>query len=380
MDKQPPSDNQGGIEGIAAVSQESLSIVVAGGGTAGHIEPAMAVADAIRRQEPSARVTALGTKKGLEGTLVPERGYDLRLIDPVPIPRQLSSSLFSVPARIRRAVTQAKDILRDVDADVLIGFGGYVSAPAYLAARSLRIPFFVHEANARAGMANKLGVRLGGRGLAAVDQSGISADVVGIPVRKEISSLDRHGLRAEAREFFGLDPHAPVLLVTGGSQGARSLNTAVSGASRELGAAGVSVLHAYGKKNSVEVCHVDGTPPYVAVPYISRMDLALSAADMIDCRSGAMTVAEVSAAGIPAVYVPLPHGNGEQALNAKTVVDNSGAILINDDSLRSHTIVDKVIPMITNADVLAVMRENTLKSGHANAADDIAQRVIHAAR
>ena len=357
-----------------------LSVVVAGGGTAGHIEPAMAVADAVRRSVPSARITALGTTKGLEGTLVPERGYDLRMIDPVPIPRKVNKTLFSVPHRVRRAVNQTKDILRDVNADVLIGFGGYVSAPAYLAAKSLHIPFFVHEANARAGMANKLGIRLGGQGLAAVEGSGISAEVVGIPVRSEISSLDRSGLRAEAREYFGVDPDAPVLLVTGGSQGARSINTAVSGASRELGEAGVSVLHAYGKKNSIDVDHQDGTPPYIGVPYISRMDLALSAADMILCRSGAMTVAEVSAVGLPAVYVPLPHGNGEQALNAQPVVDNAGAILINDDGLTSQTIVDKVIPMITNPDVLTVMAEQTVKSSNPNAADDIARRVIAAAR
>lgn len=357
-----------------------LSVVVAGGGTAGHIEPAMAVADAVRRSVSSARITALGTTKGLEGTLVPERGYDLRMIDPVPIPRKINKALFSVPHRVRRAVNQTKDILRDVNADVLIGFGGYVSAPAYLAAKSLHIPFFVHEANARAGMANKLGIRLGGQGLAAVEGSGISAEIVGIPVRSEISSLDRSGLRSEAREYFGLDPDAPVLLVTGGSQGARSINNAVSGASRALGGAGVSVLHAYGKKNSIDVDHQDGTPPYIGVPYISRMDLALSAADMILCRSGAMTVAEVSAVGLPAVYVPLPHGNGEQALNAQPVVDNAGAILINDDGLTSQTIVDKVIPMITNPDVLTVMAEQTAKSSNPNAADDIARRVIAAAR
>src|SRR5690606_20995444 len=123
-------------------------------------------------------------------------------------------------------------------------------------------------------------------------------------------------LRARARESFGLPAEGPVLLVFGGSQGARSLNDAVSGAAPQLAAAGISVLHAHGPKNSLELNTGDSAAPYVAVPYLSRMDLAYAAADAVVCRSGAMTVAEVSAVGLPAFYVPLPHGNGEQEFNA----------------------------------------------------------------
>ena len=195
-----------------------LSIVVAGGGTAGHIEPALAVADAIREIAPDARITALGTNRGLETTLVPARGYDLRLIPPVPVPRKPTGDLFKLPLRVARAVSEARAVLDDVEADAVIGFGGYVSAPAYLACRrGRRIPFLVHEANARAGMANKLGVKLGGEGLTAVSGSGMAGDIVGIPVRRALSTLDRAALRAEAREFFGLPVDGPVLFVTGGS-------------------------------------------------------------------------------------------------------------------------------------------------------------------
>lgn len=252
---------------------QSLSVALAGGGTAGHIEPALAVAEAVRQERPDARITALGTTRGLETTLVPERGVDLELIPPVPVPRKLNKDLFTLPFRLIGALRSTRKVLKKLKADVVVGFGGYVSAPAYLAAKSLRIPIVVHEANARAGMSNKLGVRLGGRALSATPDSGVDADVVGIPVRQSLLNLDRKALRAEAREFFGLDPDAPVLLVTGGSQGAASINAAVSGAAQTLGDAGIGVLHAYGRKNSVEVEQVPGAPAYVAVPYIDRMDL-----------------------------------------------------------------------------------------------------------
>ena len=360
-----------------------LSIVVAGGGTAGHIEPALAVADAIREIAPDTRITALGTNRGLETTLVPARGYDLRLIPPVPVPRKPSGDLLKLPLRVAGAVAEARKIFEDVGADAVIGFGGYVSAPAYLACRrGRRIPFLVHEANARAGMANKLGVKLGGEGLAAVAGSGMPGDVVGIPVRRALSQLDREALRAEAREFFGLPAEGPVLFVTGGSQGARSINEATSGAAEQFAAAGISVLHAHGKKNTVtlpEGAGADAEHPYVAVPYVDRMDLAYSAADLILCRSGAMSVAEISAVGLPAVYVPLPHGNGEQALNATDIVEAGGGLLIADASLTPASIRDTVIPLLSDADRLAEMARATAASGHRDAADLIARRVLAAA-
>lgn len=358
-----------------------LSVVVAGGGTAGHIEPALAVADAVRELAPDARVTALGTARGLESTLIPARGYDLELIPPVPVPRKPTADLAKLPWRVGAAVRRTRAVLEEVGADVVIGFGGYVSAPAYLACRMGRkIPFLVHEANARAGMANKLGVRLGGRGLAAVDGSGLRADVVGIPVRRALTSLDRGALRAEAREFFGLPADGPVLFVTGGSQGARSINEAVAGAATELADAGIAVLHAHGRKNTVDVADAGpGKPPYVAVPYIDRMDLAYAAADLILCRSGAMTVAEISAVGLPAVYVPLPHGNGEQALNAKDVIAAGGALLVPDAELTPAKVRDTVVPLLSDPARLAEMTAHAASAGHRDAAGVIAGMVLEAA-
>jgi len=329
---------------------QGISVVLAGGGTAGHIEPAMAVADAIKALRPDARITALGTARGLETRLVPERGYDLQLIAPVPVPRKPSPELVRLPLRVRAAVRQARAVIDEVQADVVIGFGGYVSAPAYLAARGgllhgrRAVPVVVHEANARAGWANKLGARMARRVLAAVPGSGLPGDeVVGIPVRESITALDRPALRSEAREFFGFADDARVLLVFGGSQGAQSLNRAVSGAAQALAAHGISVLHAYGRKNTLDLAPAaDGAPAYVGVPYLDRMDLAYAAADLAICRSGAMTVAEVTAVGLPAVYVPLPIGNGEQRLNALPVVTAGGGLLVDDADLTPEFVADKV--------------------------------------
>ena len=300
----------------------------------------MAVADALSALDPQVRITALGTQRGLETRLVPERGYHLELITPVPLPRKPNGDLARLPPRVWRAVRETRAVLDAVDADVVVGFGGYVALPAYLAARRIPrvrrgIPVVIHEANARAGMANRVGARTADRMLSAVPDSGLRrAEVVGVPVRAAITALDRAALRAQARKHFGFADNARVLLVFGGSQGAVSLNRAVSGAAADLAAAGVAVLHAHGPKNTLELrTPAPGDPPYVAVPYLDRMDLAYAAADLVICRSGAMTVAEVSAVGLPAIYVPLPIGNGEQRLNALPVVNAGGGMIVADADL-----------------------------------------------
>ena len=366
---------------MTAPATGPVSVVLAGGGTAGHVEPAMAVADALRLLDPGVRITALGTSRGLETTLVPERGYTLELIPPVPLPRRPTTDLLRLPGRVRSSVGRTRAVLDAVAADVVVGFGGYVALPAYLAARRGggrgRVPVVVHEANARAGVANKVGARTATRVLAAVADCGLAgAEVVGMPVRASISSLDRAGLRAQARAHFGLDPEGPVLLVFGGSQGARSLNAAVSGAARWLSEAGVGVLHAHGPRNTLAVQQVPGAPAYVTVPYLSRMDLAYAAADLVICRSGAMTVAEVSAVGLPALYVPLPHGNGEQELNARPVVEAGGALLVSDAELTSERVLELVLALAADPVRLAAMGAAAAGSGHRDAAAEIARIVL----
>ncbi|GAB3001596.1 undecaprenyldiphospho-muramoylpentapeptide beta-N-acetylglucosaminyltransferase [Mycobacterium bourgelatii] len=388
-----------GGQGVSPRPAGALSVVLAGGGTAGHVEPAMAVADALTALDPEIRITALGTARGLETRLVPERGYHLELITPVPLPRKPSGDLARLPPRVWRAVRETRAVLDSVDADVVIGFGGYVALPAYLAARGVRglpgrnrpgverrrrrrIPVLIHEANARAGLANRVGARTADRILSAVPDSGLRrAEVVGIPIRAAITTLDRAALRAEARAHFGFADDARVLLVFGGSQGAVSLNRAVSGAAADLAAAGVSVLHAHGPKNVLELRTPEpGDPPYVAVPYLDRMDLAYAAADLVICRSGAMTVAEVSAVGLPAIYVPLPIGNGEQRLNALPVVNAGGGMLVADADLTPALVAGEVSRLLTDPPRLAAMTAAAAQMGHRDAARQVAQAALEIAR
>lgn len=349
---------------------KNYTVVVAGGGTAGHIEPALAVADELAA-EFGVRVVALGTERGLEKELVPARGYELKLIDPVPVPRKVGPALFKLPFRVVGALRQTRRVLRETHADAVVGFGGYVSAPAYLAARSLGLPFFVHEANARAGLANKLGVWLGGTGLNAVSGSGMRGDVVGVPVRRSLAAAQPEEHAAAAREKWGLREGVPTVLVTGGSQGARSLNTAIEAAAPQLVESDYQILHAYGKKNQPPA-QLEG---HVAVPYIDTMDLAYAVADLVVCRAGAMTVAEVTAAGLPALYVPLPHGNGEQALNARPVIAAGGATMLNDADLSGQVLADRVRSILGDEDVRQSMVAATKASGLGQAAQVIATRV-----
>jgi UDP-N-acetylglucosamine--N-acetylmuramyl-(pentapeptide) pyrophosphoryl-undecaprenol N-acetylglucosamine transferase len=229
-------------------------------------------------------------------------------------------------------------------------------------------------------LANKVGARFAERVAVAVPGTPLpKAEVVGIPLRRSITTLDRVALRAEAREFFGLDPDAPTLLVFGGSQGAQSINAALSGAAKELAAAGVGVLHAHGPKNSLVVQEFPGRPAYLPVPYLERMDLAYAAADVVLCRSGAMTAAEVSAVGLPAVFVPLPHGNGEQAINAQPAVDAGAALMVADADLTVATVAELVVPLVIDADRVAKMSVAAVGLGHREADEVLAKIVLEAA-
>ncbi|ADG99017.1 UDP-N-acetylglucosamine--N-acetylmuramyl- (pentapeptide) pyrophosphoryl-undecaprenol N- acetylglucosamine transferase [Segniliparus rotundus DSM 44985] len=362
-----------------------LSVVVAGGGTAGHIEPALAVADTIKQARPQALVTALGTPRGLEGALVPARGYPLELVPAVPLPRKPSRDLATVPSRLAGAVRAAASVLDRVQADVLVGFGGYVAVPAYLAARRRKIPIVVHEANAKAGIANRLGARFADQVFTASGQTRLKGGTpVGVPVRQQIAQLDRAASRASAREHFGLDPHAPTLLVFGGSQGARALNEAVVAASARITAAGVQILHAKGPNQTLSAepsSAFEGRVRHVVVDYLTRMDLAYAAADLALCRSGAMTVAEVSAVGLPSVFVPLPHGNGEQALNALDLVAAGGGLLVPEAELTADRLGEIVRGLLceqrgTGQGALARMAESALRAGSHDTAEVIVRAVL----
>ncbi|MCR6031970.1 undecaprenyldiphospho-muramoylpentapeptide beta-N-acetylglucosaminyltransferase [Nocardioides sp. zg-579] len=331
-----------------------MRVLLAGGGTAGHTSPLLATADALKRLRPDVEITCLGTPRGLENRVVPEAGYPLELIPPVPLPRKPGADLLRVPGRLRAAVRATNDVLDRVRPDVVVGYGGYVSVPAYLAARRRGLPVVVHEQNAVPGLGNKVGARVARRVAVSFPETPLpKAEHVGLPIRRMISALDRAALRGEARAFFGLDPDLPTLVVTGGSQGARRLNQSVSGAAAALGEAGVQVLHVVGPKG--EATPAPTGTPYVVVDFVDRMDLALAAADLMVCRGGANSVTEAAATGVPAIFVPLPIGNGEQAHNARPVVDAGGALLVSDAAFTSDWVARTVPALARDRERLAAM-------------------------
>jgi UDP-N-acetylglucosamine--N-acetylmuramyl-(pentapeptide) pyrophosphoryl-undecaprenol N-acetylglucosamine transferase len=337
-----------------------VRVLLAGGGTAGHTSPLLATAAVL--SEADVDITCLGTPRGLEVTLIPQAGYDLELVPPVPLPRRPGKDLALMPAKLRGAVKATAEIVDRIKPDVIVGFGGYVSVPAYLIARRRGIPLVVHEGNAIPGVANKLGARFTEHVATSFPDTDLPhATYIGLPIRREISGLDRAATRAAGRAHFGLDPDRPTLLVTGGSQGARRINVAVSAAARDLADAGVQVLHSAGRVDEVRVDTRPGSPPYIVTAFIDRMDLAYAAADLIVCRAGANTVTEVAAVGLPAAFVPLPIGNGEQAHNAHPVVQAGGALLIDDAALTPAWIDNVVIPLVSHPGRLAAM--STAASG-----------------
>jgi UDP-N-acetylglucosamine--N-acetylmuramyl-(pentapeptide) pyrophosphoryl-undecaprenol N-acetylglucosamine transferase len=355
-----------------------MTVVLAGGGTGGHIEPALALADALRRADPDIPIVCLGTERGLETRLVPLRGYDLALIPPVPLPRTITPALLSVPGRLRAAVAAATDILDRSGAEVLVGFGGYVASPGYLAARRRRVPIVVHEANPRPGLANRLGSLLTSHVFTGQPGTRLPhARWIGIPIRREITGLDRLATSDKARAHFGLRPDLPVLLVTGGSQGARSINRAAAAAAGWISAAGIQVLHIIGPRSDVEIPPPGGPAPYVTLPYLDRMDLAYAAADFALCRAGAMTCAELTAVGLPAAFVPLPHGNGEQRLNALPIEDAGGGLIVADADLSPEWIRDTLVPILLDAELVAAMSHAAEQAGRRDADDRLAREVIN---
>ena len=356
-----------------------MHVLLAGGGTAGHTSPLLATADALLRLDPDTKITCLGTETGLEARLVPQAGFPLEFVPRVPLPRTVGADLFRTPGRLAGARRAALDIVDRVKPDVVVGFGGYVSVPAYLAARSRKLPLVVHEGNALPGIANKFGARMTPYVATSFPNTPLrGATYTGLPIRRMISTLDRGALRAEARTHFGLDQDRPVLLVTGGSQGAARINAAISAAATDLAAAGVQVLHVIGPKQELET--PDHGVPYVVVNYVDRMDLAYAAADAVVCRAGSNTVTEVSGVGLPAVYVPLPIGNGEQALNARPVIQNGGGLLVADEALTREWVAATLPALLTDAERLATMGAAARDVIPLDADEKLARMIVEAAR
>ena len=330
-----------------------MKIVFAGGGTAGHIEPALAVARTWHGRRPNDQLLFLGTKSGLENQLVPAAGFQVAHIPKVVIPRKISLSLFVAPTTLTQSFLEARAALSG--ADLLIGFGGYVSGPAYLAARSLRIPIVIHEANAKPGLANRMGALF--TNYLAVAQPVRTgklrrALVTGIPLRDdvakslEISKKDWIAARRKAKVDLGLNVGAPVIAIFFGSQGSVALNKVIAQALPIFKASGAQLLHAVGKANQLPNSEINYSP----VPYIQEMAQVYLAADLVIARSGAVTCSEVNALGKYALFIPLPIGNGEQKVNARLVTEQSRGEIVDQSDFTPEWIAKHLDRLLQNSE------------------------------
>lgn len=379
-------------------------IVLAGGGTAGHVNPLLSVASAIKSADPQAALSVIGTDVGLEHDLVPQAGFELDTIAKVPFPRRPNMQALRFPGRWKHEQQKVREILQRRQADVVVGFGGYVSAPVYTVAHSMGLPIVIHEQNARAGMANKLGARWASFIGTAYDGTGLKvrngAEIrrVGLPLRPVMADLcrklgeNKSLARQEAARQLGIDPNRPLMVVTGGSLGAVSLNEAVSDAAAQLLDV-TQVIHLTGRKKSDDVrrrvaqnvgeqvitdldpAHA-GQGDYHIAEYLERIDLAFAAADLVVCRSGAGTVSELAAIGMPAVYVPLPIGNGEQRFNAQPVVEAGGGLMVVDDDFTPTWVREHVPALLADRQRLEAMGHKAYGYGMRDAAETMAAVVL----
>ncbi len=327
-----------------------MRFLLAGGGTGGHVNPLLALAESLRKS--GHEVFALGTKEGLETKLVPQRGFELLTVQKIPLPRSLSWATLTFIPRLIVATFSVAKIIRDKKISAVVGFGGYASAPAYLAAAMLRLPIVVHEANAKSGFANRLGARFSNNVATCFPNTDLAnAQRLGMPLRSEFTNSEVPE-KQQARVELGLDPAMPTLLVTGGSQGAKSINTAVELARPDFQRAGIQVLHIVGPVAGLGEISETG---YKRLIYCDAMRVAIAASDFAISRAGASTVSEFTACGLPALYVPYPVGNGEQRFNVEQVTSAGGGLLVKDADLSADYIRSTLIPLLSHRSRLEEM-------------------------
>jgi UDP-N-acetylglucosamine--N-acetylmuramyl-(pentapeptide) pyrophosphoryl-undecaprenol N-acetylglucosamine transferase len=369
-----------------------LSLLVAAGGTGGHVFPGLALARTIVQHDPQATVRFAGTTRGIESRAVPEAGFALDLLPILPLSRRLAKETLLAPFAAVNGTFAARRLLRQHRFDVVCGMGGYVTLPVAMAARLEGVPVVLHEQNAVPGIANRLAARVARRIAVGVDAAAAAFPpertvVVGNPVRPELAHLDRAALHDEAVAAFGLDPARRTLFVFGGSQGSRRINQAVVAATAHWpDPAAVQVLHACGRRDEADVraawagADPDGRGLLVRiVPFVDRMDLAYAAADLAVTRAGAITMAELTAAGMPAVMVPLPHATADhQAANARAVATAGGAVVVEDAALDGPALVAAAAPLLADPDRLTAMAAGMRSQAHPAAAEELAALVVEA--
>ncbi|MFI7388542.1 UDP-N-acetylglucosamine--N-acetylmuramyl-(pentapeptide) pyrophosphoryl-undecaprenol N-acetylglucosamine transferase [Streptomyces sp. NPDC049813] len=364
-----------------------LSVVIGAGGTGGHIYPGLALADALRRAVPDAVISFVGTERGLETRLIPAAGYRLHTVDMIPFDPSLGARRYLLPAALLKSGAQCKAVLRAQGAQVAVGMGGYPSAPVIVGARMAALPSLIHESNAVPGRANRFAARLTPHLAVAFDRSrahlpgGARAHTTGMPIAAALADLDRSALRDPARRALGVSDGARLVLVNGGSLGAARLTEAAVGlAARWRGRTDVHLLIKTGPTALDDTRRRLLGTPAVAVPYLDRMDLAYAAADLVVCRAGSATVAELATTRVPAVLVPYPHAPGDhQTHNARVLSDPGAGLLLPDADTTPDSLAALVEPLLAAPARLAAMSAAAPQGPHAGAAGLLADHVIELA-
>ncbi|QES50568.1 UDP-N-acetylglucosamine--N-acetylmuramyl-(pentapeptide) pyrophosphoryl-undecaprenol N-acetylglucosamine transferase [Streptomyces venezuelae] len=370
-----------------------LSVVIGAGGTGGHIYPGLALADALRRAVPGAVISFIGTERGLETELIPAAGYRLHTVDMIPFDPSLGAKRYLLPAALLRSAGQAKAVLRRQGAHVVVGMGGYPSAPAVLGARMAGLPALIHESNAVPGRANKFAARLTPNLAVAFDRSrphltgGEQALTTGMPISAALAALgrDRLAYRAEARQALQVPDGRRLVVFNGGSLGAARLTAAALGLARQWqDRDDVQLLIKTGPAalpEATTTLAADGGHRVArAVPYLDRMDRVYAAADLIVCRAGSATVAELAATGVPAVLVPYPHAPGDhQTHNARVLSDAGAGLLLPDAETTAGRLAGLIEPLLADPALLAAMSGAAEPGPHGRAADLLAAEVLRLA-
>ncbi len=359
-------------------------VILSGGGTGGHIYPAVAVAEALRRKwGDKVELLFVGAEGKMEMEKIPALGYDIVGLPIAGLQRRLEVKNLLVPWKVLRSVGKARGVIRDFSADVVVGFGGYASAPVLWAAQRMGVPTVIQEQNSYAGVTNKILARGARRICVAYEgmERFFPADrivMTGNPLRGTFAAAAKER-SAEALEFYGLRADLPVVLVVGGSLGTRSLNEMMKGwIARSEGDAPVQVLWQTGKYYEAEMRAFLAEHPAANVrqmAFIERMDLAYDAADLVVSRSGACTVSELCLVGKPTIFVPSPNvAEDHQTRNAEALVGKNAAVMVrNAEAVKCG--MDRATELLADKERLAELARNISALGIRDAADRVVRQI-----
>lgn len=364
------------------MSSPEIRIIISGGGTGGHIFPAIAIADALRQAEPSAKILFIGAEGRMEMEKVPAAGYDIEGLWISGVQRSFTMKNLLVPLKIIHSSLKARSILRKFRPDAAVGVGGYASGPTISAAEAMGIPTILQEQNSYPGITNKM---LAGKAMKiCVAYSGMEKYfpagkiiMTGNPVRKDITN--QKDLREEALGFFNLDPSKPVVLAVGGSLGARTINQSMHAGLEALSENGIQLIWQTGKYYS-EMAE-EAVLPYIEkgirqTAFISRMDLAYAAADVVISRAGAIAISELCITGKPSILVPSPNvAEDHQTKNAMALVSQQAAVLVRDADAQQN-LVNETISLINDSRRKQLLGTNISRMAQHESAQRIAGIIL----